>query len=60
MGYLSGHSPQFNYKVTLRANTLLFVSPRNSFTSIFVVLSLIIDLIMKLSERRNFVAFLNF
>ena len=39
----------------------LFVSPRNSFTfTIFVLLLLIFDLIMTLSERRNFVSFLNF
>ena len=38
----------------------LFVSPRNSFTFIFVLILLIFDLIMTLSERRNVVAFLNF
>ena len=56
------------FYVTLRANTLLFkyiftllfVSPRNSFTFIFVLISLIIDLIMTLRKRRNVVAFLNF
>ena len=62
--------------MTLRANTLLFslfvvcylhtstllpVSPRNSFSFIFVLISLShIDLIMTLSERRNVVVFLNF
>ena len=38
----------------------LFVSLRNSFTFIFARILLIFDLIMKLSERRNVVAFLNF
>ena len=38
----------------------LFVSLRNSFTFIFVLILLIFDLIMTLSERRNVVAFLNF
>ena len=36
------------------------LSLRNSFTFIFVLVSLIVDLIMTLSERRNVVAFLNF
>ena len=40
--------------------TLLSMSPRNSFTFIFVLISLIIDLIMTLSERRNVVNFLDF
>ena len=34
------------------------MSPRNSFTFTFVLISLIIDLIMTLSECRNIVAFL--
>ena len=38
----------------------LLVSLRNSFTFIFVLILLILDLIMTLSERRNVVAFLNF
>ena len=39
--------------------TLLFVSPRNSFTFIFVLITLIIDLLLTLSGRRIVVAFLN-
>ena len=56
--------------VTLRSNIsssvittnfyFSFVSPRNSFTFIFVLILLIFDLMMTLSERRNVVAFLNF
>ena len=54
--------------VTLRANVLsvslhiftLFVSLRNSFTFVFVLILLIFDLMMTLSECRNVVAFLNF
>ena len=38
----------------------LFVSLRNSFTFIFVLILLIFDLIMTLSESRKVVAFLNF
>ena len=40
--------------------SLLFTSHRNSFTFIFVLFSLIVDLIMTLSERWNVIAFLNF
>lgn len=40
--------------------TFLFVSLRNSCTFIFVLILLIFDLMMTLSERRDVVAFLNF
>ena len=38
----------------------LFVSLRNSFTFIFVLILLIFDLIMTFSESRKVVAYLNF